>query len=76
MTEDHLIQTIIGGKTYHLKAGTIYDFNNTKRHEVKNESKKDRINFIIDVTEVGTLPKLEKSKISVVNLKDARVKIL
>ncbi len=76
LTEDHLIQTQIGGETYHLKAGTIYDFNNTKKHAVKNESTKDRINFIIDVTEVGTLPKLEKSKFSVVDLKDARVKIL
>ena len=74
-TEDHLVYTNIGKETYHLKAGTIYNFNNTRRHGIKNDSTTDRVNFIIDVSEVGTLPRLENSLISITDLKDARVKI-
>ena len=75
-TDQDFVYTKIGGVTYHLKPGSIYNFNNTIRHSVENNSTKDRINFIIDVSEVGTLPCLENNLISVNSLSDERIKIL
>ena len=76
LTDQDFVYTKIGGISYHLKPGTIYNFNNTKLHSVENKSSKDRINFIIDVSEVGTFPSLESNLISVNSLSDERIKIL
>lgn len=75
-TEDDKVYTKINDTTYHLKSGTIYNFNNTKRHSIENTSTKDRVNFIIDVSEVGTLSHIEKTLISITDLKNSVVKIL
>jgi len=75
-TEEHLIDTEINNITYHLKEGTIYNFNNTVPHRVINNSLKDRINFIIDVSEINTFPIIEKNIITVSNFNDKSIKIL
>lgn len=75
-TEEHLIDTEINNITYHLKEGTIYNFNNTVPHRVINNSLKDRINFIIDVSEINTFPSIEKNIITVSNFNDKSIKIL
>ena len=75
-TEEEKVYTKIGETTYHLKNGTIYNFNNTRPHSVDNTSTKDRVNFILDVSEVGTLSHIEKTLISITDLKNSVVKIL
>ena len=75
-SEHNLIDVDINNITYHLKEGTIYNFNNTKPHRVINNSSKDRIHFIIDVSEIGTLPNIEKNMITIKNFNDKLIEIL
>ncbi len=75
-SEHNLIDVDINNITYHLKEGTIYNFNNTKPHRVINNSSKDRIHFIIDVSEIGTLPNIEKTMITIKNFNDKLIEIL
>jgi hypothetical protein len=46
---NHQVVTSIDGHCFSLQAGHIYNFNNTLRHEVHNQSSEDRIHLIIDI---------------------------
>lgn len=38
----------IDGKKFLMQTGKVYDFNNRKRHSVRNKSKRSRINILVD----------------------------
>lgn len=39
----------VDGKKFRMRKGFAYDFNNRKRHSVRNESKRGRVNLFVDV---------------------------
>ena len=47
VTTNEVIFTV-GGKEQKMKAGEMWEINNTRRHSVYNQNKKDRINLIFD----------------------------
>ena len=43
------VVTTINGTDFFMKEGMIYNFNNTLKHGIRNESSEDRIHCIIDI---------------------------